>query len=559
MVFLNRLRRITFFCYLFVIINLYANDINQQEQNIIKQQERMLDLYKKQQEQNYINRELESANKRDKLIQQEQENKENATQKVYFFKSIVLSNFSVSDELKNDIFTYIERNLSAEDILEIIQKTTNYFVAKGYTTSIATIKKIDDEKKELILEMKWGYVDEIYLNDKEKAWQILFGIPLKNNDKFNIFALDQGLDNLNNSSYFHNIQIKPSHKDGYSNIFIYDNFYAYGLNVSLDNSSSEDRGAFRLNIGYTQNNILNLNDSLNLFFIHRFIKQPRDNKENIYVLNYSIPFFYIKLLYSLQYSSSNYRLTPSISNANDSLRHKVDLFWVIYRSQINKISLYANTSIKDNTNKIGDSRLESSSGRYTNISAGLEMISRIFNGSLFFNIEYQMGVPYLGAKKNSPQSIYDFEYRKFLFNLVYQKYIFSNQTLGISYKTSLSGSYSPKTLLTNDKMLVGDEYSVRGFKESSVAWDYGIYMNNTFSLTFLEPYSYLDFEPFIGLDFAYGRDYLLPNDTLVGVAVGIQYRLKNFSLSLTCSHALHKSSNMPDESMPFYLRASFAI
>ncbi|CDF65158.1 channel-forming transporter/cytolysins activator of TpsB family [Campylobacter fetus subsp. venerealis str. 84-112] len=67
-------------------------------------------------------------------------------------------------------------------------------------------------------------------------------------------------------------------------------------------------------------------------------------------------------------------------------------------------------------------------------------------------------------------------------------------------------------------------------------------------------------EPFIGFDIGYGRDYLLPNkDFLAGVAFGARYNLGNIYLSLTTSKALHKSSNMPSETIPIYLRASLSF
>ncbi len=122
----------------------------------------------------------------------------------------------------------------------------------------------------------------------------------------------------------------------------------------------------------------------------------------------------------------------------------------------------------------------------------------------------------------------------------------------------MGASYSNEPLLYADKFLIGDEYTVRGFKESSAALDYGAYSNNTIYLQFLNAPKYLRvLEPFVGLDMGYGRDYLLPNkDFLAGIAFGFRYNLNHLSLNLTASKALHKSSNMPSETIPIYLRAS---
>ncbi|MED7853066.1 hypothetical protein VWN94_10930, partial [Campylobacter coli] len=42
-------------------------------------------------------------------------------------------------------------------------------------------------------------------------------------------------------------------------------------------------------------------------------------------------------------------------------------------------------------------------------------------------------------------------------------------------------------------------------------------------------------------------------DFLAGVAFGFRYNLNHLSLNLTASKALHKSSNMPSETIPIYL------
>lgn len=522
---------------------------------------RMLDLLDKRQEQGYINQELDYTDRKDPLSKNQQE-QYLTKQKTYFFKTIEFDNEDVPKPAEEILHAYTNRYITINEIYEIIQKTTNYFISKGYSTTIVTIKKLDELNQKLILEIKYGYVDHIYLNNIDDSRKIFFGIPLDKGDKFNIFDLDQGLENLNNPSYLYNINIQPSDKMGYSDIYIYDKHYSYGTSLSVDNSASKDKGAFRATLSYTKSNLFGINDNLSLIYMDRLVQHRSKNKEYMYAFSYVVPIRYWELAYSLQYSNARSFIQGSYGNflsKNNTIRHKILAKKVIYRSQISKTSLYAGANLKDNKNKISDVVIDSSSGRYTSVLAGLEHSTRIFNGSFFMALEYQNGIPFLGAKGDSLDSLYKVNFQKIYINMAYQKHLYKNNNFGLFYRSNISGSYSPDPLLYADKFLVGDEYTVRGFKESSAAWDYGVFMNNTLSFR-LNQFQSLNLEPFLGIDFAYGKDYLLPkSDFLMGASVGLRLALKNFHFDFTFAKDLHRGYKMPKESMPMYLRAKLII
>ena len=47
-----------------------------------------------------------------------------------------------------------------------------------------------------------------------------------------------------------------------------------------------------------------------------------------------------------------------------------------------------------------------------------------------------------------------------------------------SYRVSLSGQYSDDILYSSEKLGIGDDTTVRGFKENSIMGDKGFYMRN---------------------------------------------------------------------------------
>lgn len=46
----------------------------------------------------------------------------------------------------------------------MIKELTNFIVAKGYSTSSVTIDELDQERDILFLDLKYGFVGEVYLN-----------------------------------------------------------------------------------------------------------------------------------------------------------------------------------------------------------------------------------------------------------------------------------------------------------------------------------------------------------------------------------------------------------
>ncbi|WP_158334683.1 ShlB/FhaC/HecB family hemolysin secretion/activation protein [Campylobacter bilis] len=523
---------------------------------------KMLNLLDKRQQQLYIQKEFDELERKQRHKEEIALENGNFEDKIYIFKQIRFKKQDALTMQANAILKkYINRSLNVSDIYNMIKELTNFIVSKGYSTSGVSIDKIDEDNHILMLDLKYGFVGEIYLNGDNNTTRLDFGVPLKKGDKFNIYDLDTGIENLNNGAKDVKISIKASENYDYSDIFIDSKSKPIDIAFDLDNSGNKDTGEYKVGAHAFLKNALNLNDSMQVSFIKSLLKNTKDYK-NVYVLNYILPIQSYQLSYSLQYSDNKNVIEgyndSYIINKDTSLRHKITLKKILHRTNTDKFSIYVDLAVKDDANEIDDFLLKSSSGRYSSLASGIEYSTIAWDGFLFLNLEYEKGVPFLGAKRDCGDSLYKIEFNKVNFNSSYKKNFYFNEDLVFLYQGSIGGSYSNEPLLYADKFLVGDEYTVRGFKESSAALDYGVYGNHTLYLQFASMPKYLRaLQPFIGLDMGYGRDYLLPNrDFLAGIAFGFRYNLDNFSLNFTASKALHKSSNMPSETMPIYLRAS---
>lgn len=556
--------------------NQASNDIDRQAERSVG---RIIQFHERQQKTNQVEKDIENSNKIRRDDKVELATPTRKTAKRFYFNQILFSNYKKSyeipDELRIIIKRYTKKYISATDILRMVQECSNYFLSNGYSTTILSIENMDLKRHILILKINFGYINDIYINGKKDTLKSKITFPLifnRANDAtiFNIHRIDQGLENINRVSYGTKLYIVPTNKVGFSNIFVEGKPKPIGISASVDNSADKEDGTLRVNLSTDLNDLLGINDVLTFYGSHRILKDKYASysaedfskvKDNLYVGTYSIPFGWHTLSYTIQFSDIKNNIEGDYGNytrTNQTLKHIVSFDTVIVRNASTKVKLFGKLNVKDVTNKIENQLLSGSSGRYSSVFAGMNILQYIQNGYLYAEFTYKTGLPILGGKRNDKESVYKINYDISELSFLFNKALYYNDYFLLSYKANGAGSYSRDKLLYADKFFVGDEYSVRGFKESSAAWDLGAYLNNTLSFKlFLFPFN---IEPFIGLDFGYGRDYeLLYDDFLAGVAFGLIWSYANFSADVTLSKDIHKGNGMPKESTPIYARVSFSF
>lgn len=523
---------------------------------------RIIDFHEQQQRAEQLERDIENSNKVRREEKEESASPTQETAKQFYFDKILFSNYKTSadipNELKSIIKKYTKKYISASDILKIVQETSNYFLSKGYSTTIVGIENMDLKRRILTLKINFGYLNKIYINGKANTLKSKMSIPfsIKGDTILNIRRIDQGLENINRVSYDTKLYIAPSNKLGFSDIFIERKPKPGSISVSIDNSADKDRGMMRANLSTDLNDLLGINDVLTFYGSYRILKDSARNKENLYVGSYSIPFGWFSASYTIQFNDIKSNVEGDFGNythTNTTLKQIFSVDSVLYRNSSTKLKLFAKLNVKNVTNKIENQLLSGSSGRYDSLFLGADILKYIQNGYLYADFTYKSGL----RKRDKEESNYKIDYNILEFNILLSKFIYHNEDLMVSYKGNAGGSYSKDTLLYADKFYVGDEYTVRGFKESSAAWDLGAYLNNTLFFKFFAfPYV----EPFVGVDFGYGRDYeLLYDDFLVGIACGLKVSYKHFSADVTFSRDVRKGNGMPAESIPIYARASLSF
>lgn len=542
------------------MLKVWADSGDMQLQN----QNRILDLLQKQNEERYIDEQLQYPDKYS--YQPQGEIKEFEDNKEYIFSNIsAQSKHKIPNAIIAMLKSYENKPLRKQDIFELIKKTSEYYIRKGYTTTLVTIKSGNVKTGKLILEVKLGYINHIEIqNSKYSKIRVFDAFPIKKGDVLDIYAIDQGLENISNGGYSYQMQVEPSDKVGYSDILIEEKKTPGGINIGLNDSSTIDKGALRSVLGFTQYNFLGINDTLSLTYMERFIHNRDKNKESIYSASYSIPFKYWKFFYSVSYTDNYAEIQAQFgnyTNKSQNLRQTFRIQRVLHRNKNSKTTLYTQAKLRGQKNQVNNTLIEINSKNYTAIGIGVEHINKILGGNLYLDIEYLRGVPLFGGQRDLKNSVFKAEYNKINLNASWQKFLYYSPYVALMYRLNIGGSYSNDELFYADKFFIGDQYTVRGFKESSLALDAGGYISNTISLkpVYFQG-SIWNIEPFLGLDYGGGRDYgLSHNDQILGVAFGVNYFWKVLAFGMTLSQSLLRSKDMPQEFMPIYFNLNISI
>lgn len=548
--------------------SVWAATVQRDTLSDIERTQRLIELRQKQ---DYINQQLMYPNRSTIKVEKDVLDEVKEGEKYLFTNIQLVGTTKLKRETDKVIKEYINTKMGKEEIYNLLVKLSNVFLVNGYSTTIVTLKSGNVNKGELIYEVKEGKVRNVeFMNKKEGGKDKLklgMAFPMRKGDLLSTRDMDQGIENMNVGGNNNVAEVTPTEEFGYSDIIIEENYSPTGFSLGMDNSGYKDKGRYKVNLGFTQDNLLGINDVIRFNYIERLTDDRDKDRESNYDLGVTIPIGYWKFAYNYNLGDNYNTYTSDIgSYASESRaeKHKVRISRVISRGQYQKTTIHGGFTIRDNKNTLNDLLLEVSSKKYTNAAFSIDHTNRFLGGTIFGMLEYERGVPWFGSEIDpSPlkEGDYKIEYDKLNFNLDWLRF-FSVKDHGFQYKMGIGGSYSDDRLLAVNQFTMGDEYTVRGFKESSVAGNKGVYINNTLTYMGTENMNkYLAaFKPFIGLDAGVSRDRDLPtSDKIVGMALGFRFDMGNLHGSFTYGIPLRWAPGMPRETNPIYVNLSYIL
>ena len=182
--------------FLGVFSNSFSNNLDTNFENDTKnfRQENLL------MEQKIRDNELKNFNPTDIKVEELEVNNENENKFLINNINITdgdnLLSFSEKDKVINK---YINKELGASDIKNILMELTNKIVLKGYSTSSVGIRKNDLSTGILDLEIVAGKIEAVVFNEEDNLDKIkkFFLFSFKENDILNIRNIDTTSENFN--------------------------------------------------------------------------------------------------------------------------------------------------------------------------------------------------------------------------------------------------------------------------------------------------------------------------------------------------------------------------
>lgn len=515
----------------------------------------------------YIQKQILDFKNKAENIKTDSHNFKKTSGKKYKFKEInVIGLLDYKYEFNLLKSTYRDKELSLTDIKELEIIFTDFFKKKGYL--LTRVEFLDGDINNGILNYKIinNKVKEvnIYNGTNKSQFKSKFNSLIKLNHSFNIFDLDQTLENLNIENINYHTQIQQLENDEYIiNIVGEKNNLITGV-FGIDNNSYKDLGEYQWNSFVSVNDLLNLSEHWYFTTVDRITKDRKKNVENVIKTGIEFPYKYFKFGYSLEYGYTKNKISTSINKyklTNEILGQKFYLKKNLWRNQKNKVFLVSAINIRNYKSQINNLTLDINSKKYTNATLGIEMLNYFQRGILYSLIEYERGTPWFQSEGNTElnkKSGYNLEYNKINFLFNWQRQLKINN-YDFNYNLKSGGIYTDERLLTINQFSMGDKYSVRGFKETSVYGNKAIYLNNTLTYFPKKKNKNINVYPFIGLDFGVSEDKDLNDiDKISGATLGLDFSISNNIFgSLSYAAPLSVPVGLPREKNIVYLNFSY--
>jgi hemolysin activation/secretion protein len=383
------------------------------------------------------------------------------------------------DTQKRLVAPYINQCLSLDRINQLVRAISEWYVQRGYITSRAFLTEQNLSHGTLNITVLEGKLEAIHLQGAS-ARQLNMAFPTRAGRILNLRDIEQGMEQINRLRTTPvQIEIIPSTQPGYSIVNLTSTpEFPLTLGLNMDNSGQRSTGVGQLSGSLVGNDLLGVADR---WFVSggrsSAFSDWRDAQN--FQAGVSVPYGYGLLDYS--YSWSNYH---SRFNANsfdwysngDNISNRLSGSWVLFRNGQIKTGLQVGLNHYVSHNWLNETLLQSSSRKLTSLQIGFNHTQKIAGGVATLNPMLSRGMPWFDAESDKGKSD-DFpkaEFRKWSVSSSFQRPV----TQKMWWLSSFYAQWSPDRLYGSERLTIGGENSVRGYKEQYLSGDVGGYLRN---------------------------------------------------------------------------------
>lgn len=456
---------------------------------------------------------------------------------------------------------YLDQCIGVNRISQLVEQTSDWYISKGYITSRAFLTEQDLSSGKLHIVVLEGKLEEIRLDGKVTS-EVRMAFPGLVGRILNLRDIEQGMEQINRTRTVPvQIEILPGSEQGFSivNLTATPEFPLI-FGAGFDNSGQKSTGTGQINSSITGNNLLGLADR---WFVSGAKSSDFSNSHDAQSVQASLSVPYGYALFDYSYSYSDY--LSSIDNRGffwrsrgDTQTHRLNSAWVLYRDSDIKTAVSFGVTHRINNNYLNDVLLESSSRKLSSFSLGINHSQKIWSGFATLNPTYTHGVPWMGAENDHGKASYAPKAEFSKWNVSGSYYFPITEKL--TWLSSLYGQWTPDRLYGSERLSIGGDSSVRGFKEQYLAGDKGGYLRNEISWNLVSLPVLGNISAVAAIDGGYlHRDDLDPyaSGTLWGSAIGLSSNNNNYFSSFTVGKPLSYPDWLEPDSLSIYYRIGF--
>ncbi len=470
----------------------------------------------------------------------------------------------LSDKKQHEITQYhLNQCVGMNRIAEITRQISDWYIHQGYITSRAFISEQDLSQGELHISVLEGRLEKITLEGGSSS-QLTMAFPGLEGGILNLRDIEQGMEQINRlRSNPVQIDILPGKKSGYSIV----NLTAtpespLSASLSFDNSGQKSTGTGQLSGSLTAGNVLGMADKWFVSGGRSSDGATSHDAQNVQA-GLSIPYGYNLVDYS--YSWSNYLSTIDNNgfgwaSTGDSVTHRLTASRVLFRNGDIKTGASVGLTHQISNNYLNDVLLDSSSRKLSSLLFGLNHTQKIFGGVATLNPTFSHGVSWLGAEDDSGKhdDMPKAGFKKWNLNGSFQLPVANH----LGWLTSFYGQWSPDRLYGSERLTLGGESSVRGFKEQYLSGDKGGYWRNELNYTLFTLPLIGQVSSVVALDGGWlQKDPKDPwaSGTLWGAAAGLSAANRYYSSQLTVGTPVKYPDWLAPDHLTIYYRIAFVI
>ncbi len=460
--------------------------------------------------------------------------------------------------------SWLHKCLGLTDINTILKSISGFYLKNGYITSRAYLPQQNLSRKTLLIKVIEGKLEAF---DRRKAPHINTdtAFPDMQGNILNLRDIEQGLERLNRLQSNHvTMDLAPGKSIGETIIRLNNNYQRpWQAHYRFDNSGQESTGEHQHKLYISRDNLFGLNDFVSSSVGSDDQKDSDGKKSQSLSLHFDAPRGY--WLFALDANWSEYinrvhGQTTQFDSSGKNNQQTFSLSKIISRDQVSKTELSGALTRKSAKNYIEDVLLDSSS-RTLSIAKLKLRYQHFFahDRTWVFSLGYQQGLPLFGSPDRKGSDAPNPKYHAFLLETDFNT-PFHLASTRYHYSLQISAQYSDDILFGSEKFSIGSLYTVRGFKQQSLAGRSGVFWRNEFSRNLFLNATIPGIKivtPFLGLDTGaiHGEPENPKGKILSGIALGLRASGNKLNLEVTLS----KPIQQPDDFTASGKQVDFSI